>query len=233
MSKTSKLTWLTLGIATAVLAAVAGWFAMADAAQAQVITVAPGGTTSVAVSSTASVGALDATVTYDSTVVSATACTPNTAWDAATCDVTTAGTVSMLFADVAGITGSLADITFQAVGADGATTALTLTVNIITDNVEVPITGSPVSLSASSITIQTPAPTATPAAPTATPAAPTATPAAAATPTPAVTITAPVPSGSGQADGGLSGWWLAALAMGLLTATGGVAVWRTARRRQQ
>ena len=239
MNTTIKLSWLTLGIAAAVLAA-AAWFAATGPAQAAVhavsmddVTVAPGDSVTVSLDAVApatgaGIGAVDITVAYDTAVVEATACTANAAWDVGDCDFATAGSVNLKAADVDGLgDGSLADITFKALGADGTSSALTLTVAIITDRLEVDIlpglvvTNGSISVVAAATPTETPTvePTATPTAEPTTPAAPQPT-------------TLPTAGGLPSEDGSMGLAMLAAIAgfIALSTLAGGLWIAQRGRR---
>ena len=100
-------------------------------------TVAPGASVTVsldAVAPAGGIGAVDITVTYDSTVVTFEGCTSNAAWDVSDCDLGAAGAVVLMAADVDGLSsGSLATIDFDAVGLAGDSSTLDVTVNTITD----------------------------------------------------------------------------------------------------
>ncbi len=163
--------------AMAVLAAAGGWFAAAGPTQALQesvsigsATVAPAGTVTVsldAVAPAAGIGSIDATVTYDTAVVNATDCTPNADWDVGDCTIDpAAGTVRLIAADVAGLaSGSLATITFQAVGAAGTSSALDVQVDIFALPDESSVTPT---VNDGTITVEGPTATPTPA-PTAVP----------------------------------------------------------------
>ncbi len=259
MSKTNRnrLPWLALPLTGAVLLALVGWLAAASPTQAAIhavsiedATVAPGGSVTVsldAVAPAAGIGAIDATVTYDTAVVNATACTANAAWDVGDCTIdSVAGTVRLLAADVTGLgSGSLATIAFDAVGAAGTSSALVISADIFALPDETRMEDT-LTVTDGSITItEAPTPTATPApgTPTATPApgTPTATPAPGtptATPAPGTPTATPAPApealpptGGEPSDGGFSGLaWLAAIAGALAMMSGGL--WLALKRRR-
>ena len=248
MSKTNNLPWLALTLTGAVLLALVVWLAAVSPTQAGVhavsigsATVAPGGSVTVSLDAVApplGIGAIDATVTYDTAVVTATACTANAAWDVGDCTIdSVAGTVRLLGADVAGLgSGSLATIDFDAVGAAGTSSALDLEVAIMTLPDETDVTAALVAVTDGTITVAatTATPTPAPATPTATPGpgTPTATPAPGTpTATPAPAPEALPPTGGEPSDGGSSGLaWLAAIAGAIAMMSGGL--WLALKRRR-
>ena len=135
MTKAVRIGWLPLAVIAAALIALGGWLAIAPGTQAQGATVdtavsdanvAIGGTGdstfTVTPPSGTTVGAIDATVTYDSTLASAT-CIANFG---GVCNAGTPGTVTFSIANTSGISGTAGTITFTGVAAGSSAIDLTL-----------------------------------------------------------------------------------------------------------
>ena len=135
MTKAVRIGWLPLAVIAAALIALGGWLAIAPGTQAQGATVdtavsdanvAIGGTGdsnfTVTPPSGTTVGAIDATVTYDSTLATAT-CTANFG---GVCNSATAGTVTFSIANTSGISGTAGTITFTGTTAGSSAIDLTL-----------------------------------------------------------------------------------------------------------
>jgi len=169
------------------------------------------------------VGALTVEVHYDAPWLRATACTA----PVGACN-REEGLVRVALANVAGLRGNVATITFQILSTApvGDAAALRLDVKECAD-----AEGKPLTCTAQSgrVTVQmpeTPAPSPTPAPPSPTPAPETPAPAPA-TPTP--TPKALPPTGGGSASGGNGGNWALVAGIGLAAAGLAVAGWRLRR----
>ena len=202
ISKTTYMRSLALALAVIALVGLAGWFA-AGQARAVPNTVFPdpvgatvplAGSVDVAIITDSpdplGLGSWDLNILYDDAVVTATSCT---AYSAGGCSTVIApGEVRILGFVGLPLTGeqTLATITFLAVGVEGQSSPVIITVNDFNDGLGDPTNPG---TTLGTITIQTPTPTPVPTAmpipaPTATP-----TPVPTASPTPVVPTASPTP----------------------------------------
>lgn len=232
--------WLPLSL-VAIAALTFGAFALARPASAAVTslsivpadsTVEPGGSVTVALVAEATDPGIDSAtidVTFDNSLLDATACTETTATGATgTCNADfDVDAARFTFVNVAGSTGTveIGTLTLEPLaGVTTGTSDLTFTLVEITEGLE-PSTPGAVNDGTVTIAQATPTPTATPAAPT-----PTAT---AAAPTPTATQPAQLPVTGGSPSNGNSGLVLIALigAVALATAAALGAGYRLTRPR--
>ncbi len=196
ISKTTYKRSLALVLAVIALVGLAGWFA---ASQAQAVpntvfpdpvgaTVLPAGSVDVDIIADSpdplGLGSWDLNILYDDAVVTATSCTPHPAGGCST--IIAAGEVRIIGFVGTPLTGeqTLATISFLAVGAEGESSPVVITVTSFNDGLGA---STDPGTTNGTITILTPTPTPVPTAtptpvPTATP-----TPGATATPTPGAT----------------------------------------------
>jgi hypothetical protein len=227
-SMTRRAIWLPLGLFAAALVGLIGLSAQgAQAGGTATVTagsgtVVPGGSITVDLTVTPSgtlVGALDVTIGYDAAVLDATPDNLGTA----TCNEGV-NPITCSFANLAGLTGVVASLQFDAVGADGTSSALTVVVTTCSDEIGTDITCTPgnglVNVQAAT---PTPVPTAVPTA------APTAAPTTAPTAVPATITPAGLPpTGS---DSGSNALPLFLAAMGIAAVTAGA--WAVTRLRRE
>jgi hypothetical protein len=228
---TNKAIWLPVALIAAAAVGLMGLLVATDGAKAGGSatvsvsggTVAPGGNITVDVNITPTgtlVGAADVQVDYDPAVLTPTACTPaascNTAFDA--------NTVAFSLADLAGLTGVEGTITFNAIGAAGTSSALTVVVTACSDE-----TGTTITCTPQNSTVNVQQPTASPSPSPAPTASPTGTAGAGtATPTGSPTPAGLPPTGGSDGDSSSIGWVLAALGIAAVAAAG----WATMRLRR-
>src|SRR6266581_8920064 len=168
MTKAVRIGWLPLAVIAAALIALGGWLAVAPSTQAQATSVvvaasdanvAVGGTgdSNITVTPTGvTVGALDLTVTYDSTLASATCATTFGVCNAAL----TPGTVTFSLAQVSGISGTAGTITFTGVAAGNSPIAVTI--NTCADDQGADITTCTATNGTLTVSVETATPTPSP-----------------------------------------------------------------------
>ena len=164
-----------LALVALVVGVLAGWFAAAGPAQAEAntvridpasATVPPGGSVDLAVIADAPAlgfGSWDLDITYDQAVVNVTACVPHPSGG---CAFATAGRVDVIGFVGTALTGeqTLATISFSAIGTEGQSSAVAITVVDFNDG-----NGDPTSPATTGGTIQAPPAPAGPGLSTATP----------------------------------------------------------------